>query len=245
MLPRGMQKPYEIARLIAEPVLPCFNGKIRQDLRRLVRPDDTVLDVGGRRSPYTVGVPARITILDLPRKNELQKQLELGVDEQVLETIRRRRSNVERVILEDMTQTTLPSERFDGVVSVEVIEHVPDDEGFVRQLARVLRPGGWAYLTTPNGDYIKKPDGGDHVRHYKRDELRALLRRHFGEVRVTYGIATGKNRTYAMQAWPLWNPVRMAETIVGNMRNRRESIGVEERPTRTAHLFALARKSVS
>lgn len=245
MLPRGMQKPYELVRLLAEPALPYFNGKIRRDLGPLIRAGDLILDVGGRRSPYTVGLPARITILDLPRKQELQKQLELGVDDSVLATIQRRRSNIERVVLEDMTRCTLPSESFDGVVSVEVIEHIPDDEQFVAQIARVLKPGGWAYLTTPNGDYIKKPDGGDHIRHYRREELAALLRRHFGDVRVTYGIATGKNRAFAMRRLQLWNPVAMFETIRGNILNRRESIGVEERATRTGHLFALVRKSRS
>ncbi len=244
MLPKGMQKPYEIARLIVEPALPYFNGKIRRELAALVRSNDELLDVGGRRSPYTVGLPARITILDLPRENEQQKALGLGVDDAVLATIKQRRSNIERVVLEDMTRCSLPSSSFDGAVAVEVIEHVVEDERFVANIARVLRPGGWAYFTTPNGDYIKKPEGGDHVRHYRREELAALLRRHFADVHVSYGIATGKNRSYAMRPWN-WKPWRVLESVVGNVRNRRESKGVEERATKTAHLFAVARKSAS
>ncbi len=39
---------------------------------------------------------------------------------------------------------------FDTVFSCETIEHVPDPPAAVRQLARVLRPGGRLYLTTPN-----------------------------------------------------------------------------------------------
>jgi ubiquinone/menaquinone biosynthesis C-methylase UbiE len=39
---------------------------------------------------------------------------------------------------------------FDTVFSCETIEHVPDPQAAVRQLARVLRPGGRLYLTTPN-----------------------------------------------------------------------------------------------
>jgi 2-polyprenyl-3-methyl-5-hydroxy-6-metoxy-1,4-benzoquinol methylase len=58
------------------------------------------------------------------------------------------------VVLEDMTECTLPSESFDGVVCVEVIEHVTQDHLLVEQIARVLKPGGWLYLTTPNGDYV-------------------------------------------------------------------------------------------
>lgn len=39
---------------------------------------------------------------------------------------------------------------FDTVFSCETIEHVPDPALAVRELARVLKPGGRLYLTTPN-----------------------------------------------------------------------------------------------
>ena len=39
---------------------------------------------------------------------------------------------------------------FDTVISCETIEHVPDPALAVRELARVLKPGGRLYLTTPN-----------------------------------------------------------------------------------------------
>lgn len=39
---------------------------------------------------------------------------------------------------------------FDVVLSMEGIEHFEHQAGFVRECARVLRPGGWLILTTPN-----------------------------------------------------------------------------------------------
>jgi 2-polyprenyl-3-methyl-5-hydroxy-6-metoxy-1,4-benzoquinol methylase len=39
---------------------------------------------------------------------------------------------------------------FDTVISCETIEHVPDPPLAVRHLARVLKPGGRLYLSTPN-----------------------------------------------------------------------------------------------
>ena len=39
---------------------------------------------------------------------------------------------------------------FDVVVSMEVIEHLPDQLRFMNEIARILKPGGRAIITTPN-----------------------------------------------------------------------------------------------
>jgi SAM-dependent methyltransferase len=39
---------------------------------------------------------------------------------------------------------------FDALLSREGIEHFENQAGFIRECARVLRPGGWLVLTTPN-----------------------------------------------------------------------------------------------
>ncbi|MFN8423266.1 MAG: class I SAM-dependent methyltransferase [Anaerolineae bacterium] len=42
---------------------------------------------------------------------------------------------------------------FDKILFTEVIEHIPDDRAALRELARVLAPGGRIAITTPNADY--------------------------------------------------------------------------------------------
>ena len=50
----------------------------------------------------------------------------------------------------DIQQLAHTGASFDTVVSCETVEHVPDPRRALRELARVLRPGGRLFLTTPN-----------------------------------------------------------------------------------------------
>lgn len=42
--------------------------------------------------------------------------------------------------------------QFDCLVSIDVLEHLDDDQPFLREARRVLRPGGRGIITVPNGD---------------------------------------------------------------------------------------------
>ncbi len=53
-----------------------------------------------------------------------------------------------------LESANLPSERFDTVTVYEVIEHLLDPIGFVREITRVLRRSGTVTFTTPNWESV-------------------------------------------------------------------------------------------
>ena len=46
----------------------------------------------------------------------------------------------------------LPDGQFDCAVAIDVLEHLEQDQPFLSELKRVLRQGGKAVVTVPNGD---------------------------------------------------------------------------------------------
>ena len=49
----------------------------------------------------------------------------------------------------DLTNIPVEDERFDVVVCTQVLEHVPEPLSVLRELARVLKPGGTLYISAP------------------------------------------------------------------------------------------------
>lgn len=80
----------------------------------------------------------------------------------------------------DVLKMPFRTGEFDVVIASEIMEHIPDDAGAMAEVARVLKPGGFAAVTVPragpervcwalSNDYHDTPGG--HVRIYRGDEL--------------------------------------------------------------------------
>jgi SAM-dependent methyltransferase len=50
----------------------------------------------------------------------------------------------------DASHVPLPDRSFDGVLFLDVLEHLPDEAGAIAEVARVLRPGGTLVLSVPH-----------------------------------------------------------------------------------------------
>jgi 2-polyprenyl-3-methyl-5-hydroxy-6-metoxy-1,4-benzoquinol methylase len=50
----------------------------------------------------------------------------------------------------DVVPLPLPDASADVVTAVETIEHLENPRAFCRELSRIVRPGGWIVVTTPN-----------------------------------------------------------------------------------------------
>ncbi|NDJ60120.1 MAG: class I SAM-dependent methyltransferase [Chloroflexi bacterium] len=97
----------------------------------------------------------------------------------------------------DIYNMPYPNDTFDAVILSEILEHLDDDVAGLKEVCRVLKPGGVVAITVPNADYpflwdpinrtleflfnrpIRRgPLAGlwaNHVRLYWRDDLRAAV----------------------------------------------------------------------
>lgn len=85
----------------------------------------------------------------------------------------------------DVTQLELPDQSFDVAFCNHVFEHIPNDRQAMREVRRVLKPGGWAILQTPVDltrattdedpsitdpqELLRRFGQTDHIRVYGRD----------------------------------------------------------------------------
>jgi SAM-dependent methyltransferase len=85
----------------------------------------------------------------------------------------------------DITRVPLPDASYDVVMANHVLEHIPDDAAAMRELFRLLKPGGFALLTVPvnpsRQETYENPDvktpaerwahfsAHDHLRYYGLD----------------------------------------------------------------------------
>lgn len=85
----------------------------------------------------------------------------------------------------DVMALDLPDASFDVVCSFETIEHLPDPAGFLAELARVLRPGGQLFASTPHVEATtRSPANPFHAVELSRTDFEHLLSAQFVDIRL-------------------------------------------------------------
>jgi ubiquinone/menaquinone biosynthesis C-methylase UbiE len=159
------------------------------DLRRAfclggVRPGLRVLDLGcgeGDIAAALAGAGAAVVGVEVARA--------------ALERARRRHPDLDDLRLVELDgPLPLDDGEVGRVVASEVIEHVADTEGWLREIHRVLAPGGELRITTPDHGRLRLLLGGieryseplgDHLHLYSARSLRDVLGQlGFGRVNV-------------------------------------------------------------
>lgn len=82
-----------------------------------------------------------------------------------------------RVARADAQALPLQDNSLDVVVTLDTIEHVPDDQKAIAEIARVLKPGGHLLINVPAYQWLWGPHDVAlmHFRRYSRSQVRKLL----------------------------------------------------------------------
>jgi SAM-dependent methyltransferase len=110
-------------------------------------------------------------------KRSFPKSFLIGSDciPEPLENIAKKISDIP-LIQFDLVNCPLPDNCVDVVIALNVLEHIKDDENALKQIYRILKPGGYAIIEVPaNQDlYDFYDEQLKHFRRYSLHELKTL-----------------------------------------------------------------------
>ncbi len=151
--------------------------------------EDTILDCACGRGFY----------LNMYRHVSACRLVGLELDGAIIRKAQRNVGHLPNLLLVqgNIYALPFPDDHFDGVILSEILEHVEDDVAALREVRRVLKPGGVCAITVPNANYpflwdpinwtlervfgthiARGPLAGiwaNHVRLYRREQLRAAV----------------------------------------------------------------------
>lgn len=141
---------------------------------------DRYVPVGGIGLDCSCGTG--MTLSDLPER------VHFGADlaSEALRFAQKR--GLRRLVRADLTRLPLSNGCLDLLTCLDTLEHIPDDCAALGEVARVLRPGGYALFTVPAHPALFSAHDRalHHIRRYRFEEVRArVLAAGFEIVRLT------------------------------------------------------------
>ena len=120
----------------------------------------------------------------------------VDIDKKALEYARLYYSNENiKYFVSDACNLSFKSNSFDIVISLEVIEHILDQDSFLLEIKRVLKDSGIAIISTPNRDIIKiqgSTSNPTHIKELSFKEFKLILSKYFKNIKF-YGQDRGRN----------------------------------------------------
>ena len=139
-------------------------------IRAMTKPEDAILDVG-------CGSGSILRRLHSDGYRELHG---FEISDYAVRRLREEGITMWQGRLPDLP---MPDATFDVVIASQVLEHIIRRGRFVREIARVLKPSGRAFIFVPD-DCLGPISEPEHVIMYNRDTLRRFLSRTFDVVSV-------------------------------------------------------------
>jgi SAM-dependent methyltransferase len=138
---------------------------------RYIEPGDQVLDVG-----FGLGYGFRI-LGAVPKAMISGIEVDVTAVERAIEVFGAR-PEIGNIVHYDGRRIPFPDASFDVVTCVDVLEHIPDYDQFLRELLRVSR--GLVFVSTPNRrpeytNWDGTPKNHWHLREWSSKELREIL----------------------------------------------------------------------
>lgn len=140
-----------------------------------------------------------------------------------------------------MSRTCFKENSFDIIVCVEGLEHVEEDELFIKNVYRILKIGGLLLMTTPHGDCVPNRIP-DNKRHYSKAQLYALLHKYFDSVETWGDVRGDRFHRWGLREWSLRHPYWILKSMIGNLLNCYQPIKNKRQEYKTQYLFARCQK---
>jgi SAM-dependent methyltransferase len=174
-----MDRDYELQTHQAEDRHWWYRGR-RRVLERVI--DDLALGAGARI--LDAGCGSGRNMVELARHGVVT-----GVELSQTSVDLARARGAGEVIAGSVLEMPFPDQSFDLAVTLDVIEHLEDDLGALRELRRLVAPGGSLLVTVPAYQWLWS--GHDEINHhhrrYTRRSLRAVAQQAgWQEVRTSY-----------------------------------------------------------
>lgn len=164
----------------------------------MINREDNVLDVGcgdGGFISYCANRGAEVTFVDIDSDKVSQ-------NEQRLRTSPARGVHG---LVSDANPLPLPDNRFDKVISTEVMEHVDDPAAFLAELVRVGKPGAQYLLSVPDpASEALQQQLAPPLYFEKPHHIRILSRENFASLVIQSGLIVEEQTTYGFFWTMFW-----------------------------------------